>query len=72
MQLCQIPGISKSSAKIICKFYRNWKELIEGLQNKDQFLLHTKQAKIGPKKFNQLYNYIVSFSSSESDNFSVS
>ena len=60
LQLSQIPGISKSSAKIICNSYKNWKELIEGLQQKDQFLLNTRQAKIGVKKFEQLYNYVVS------------
>ncbi len=59
MQICQIPGISKKTAQNIANVYDNWLSLIEALKDKKQFLESLKNAKIGPKKYELLTNYII-------------
>lgn len=58
LQISQIPGISKKIAQIIAKNYPNWNSLLEGIKDKPTFLHVTKSAKIGEKRFLQIYNYI--------------
>ena len=60
LQLSQIPGISKVSAQVIAEHYPNWGSLTAGLEERDIFLENTKTAKIGPKKYTQLYTYVKS------------
>lgn len=59
LQLSQIPGISKTVAQNIVSLYPNWKLLIEALKDKKDFLKNTKNMNLGPKKFENLENYIV-------------
>lgn len=58
LQLSQIPGISKSIAKVIAEKYPNWILLINGIQDKVHFIQATKSAKIGEKRYQQLYQYV--------------
>jgi len=58
LQISQIPGISKKIAQIIAKNYPNWNSLLEGIKDKPTFLHVTKSAKIGEKRFLQIYKYI--------------
>ncbi len=58
LQISQIPGISKSIATIIAENYPNWNLLLDGIQDKSAFIQATKSAKIGEKRYRQLYDYI--------------
>ncbi|GIS52519.1 MAG: hypothetical protein Ct9H90mP28_2350 [Paracoccaceae bacterium] len=58
LQLSQIPGISKSIAKVIAEKYPNWILLINGIQDKVNFVQALKSAKIGEKRYMQLYQYL--------------
>tara|TARA_B100001094_G_scaffold103892_1_gene100224 strand:- start:937 stop:1629 length:693 start_codon:yes stop_codon:yes gene_type:complete len=58
LQLSQIPGISKSIAKVIAEKYPNWTLLINGIQDKVNFVQALKSAKIGEKRYQQLYQYV--------------
>lgn len=59
LQLSQIPTISKTIAQVIASYYPNWTSLIEGIKDKDTFIKNTKAAKIGPKRYEQLVDYII-------------
>lgn len=59
LQLSQIPTISKTIAQIIAEKYPNWSSLLVGLKDKNTFIQNTKAAKIGPKRYEQLVNYII-------------
>lgn len=59
LQLSQIPGISKKIAENLASLYPNWNLLSKSLEDKKEFLKSTKNMNIGPKKFEQLENYIL-------------
>tara|TARA_B100000902_G_scaffold265513_1_gene251594 strand:+ start:12070 stop:12789 length:720 start_codon:yes stop_codon:yes gene_type:complete len=58
LQISQIPGISKKIAQIIANNYPNWSSLLQGIKDKSTFLHVTKSAKIGEKRYSQIYDYI--------------
>lgn len=58
LQIAQIPSISTKIARAIASHYRNWIELNDGLENKISFLKNTKDVKLGPKRFENLYKYV--------------
>tara|TARA_B100001175_G_scaffold317926_1_gene337685 strand:- start:10036 stop:10758 length:723 start_codon:yes stop_codon:yes gene_type:complete len=58
LQISQIPGISKKIAQIIANNYPNWSSLLQGIKDKSTFLHVTKSAKIGEKRYLQIYKYI--------------
>ena len=58
LQISQIPGISKKIAQIIANNYPNWTSLLQGIEDKSTFLHVTKSAKIGEKRYLQIYKYI--------------
>jgi len=58
LQLAQIPSISTKMARVISTHYSNWIELNEGLDDKETFLVKTKEVKIGSKRFDNLMKFI--------------
>mgnify|MGYP001191958992 CR=1 FL=1 len=59
IQISQIPGISKITAQHIVEKYKNWAELINAIKDKSSFITNLKNAKIGNKKYQLLYDYII-------------
>ena len=59
LQLSQIPGISKSIAKVIAEKYPNWILLINGIQDKVNFIQALKSAKIGEKRYIDYINILL-------------
>jgi ERCC4-type nuclease len=58
LQIAQIPSISTKMARVIASHYRNWVELNNGLEDKITFIENTKEVKLGPKRFENLYRYV--------------
>lgn len=59
LQLSQIPGISKVTAKSIADKYNNWTDLLDGIKHESDFLKNLKNNKFGKKKYDQLFSYLI-------------